>query len=281
MFDSPLSRPLTVDSIQRHLSTRILGQSLCLLEETDSTNTVATALALQGAKDGTTVVADQQTAGRGRRGRSWFSPPGVNLYCSVIVLRQPSPERKAHWLPWIPLASALACADAIQQETSLTPSLKWPNDLLVNDRKMGGLLCESACRWDGIPFVIIGIGLNVNLDRDRFPDDLRASATSLLAEIGRPVDRARLLAGLLAQLERRLEMLALEPIERLRQEYSDRCSTLGRRVLVALAQGDQVEGIADSIAESGGLQIIRSGTPSASSHPELLEIHAGDVFHLR
>jgi BirA family biotin operon repressor/biotin-[acetyl-CoA-carboxylase] ligase len=278
---SSLSPPLTLDSIKKHLSTRTIGRTLHLLEETDSTNTAAATLAQQGAEDGTTVVAEFQTAGRGRRGRSWFSPRGLNLSCSVIVLRQPSPERKAQWLSWIPLASALACADAVQRETSLTPLLKWPNDLLVNDRKVGGLLCESACRRDGTPFVVIGIGLNVNIDRDRFPGDLRWSATSLMAETGHSVDRARLLARLLEQVERRLELLASEPIERLRQEYSGRCATLGRRVLVTLAQGERIEGMADSIAENGCLRIIYSGTPSAVPHPELLEIHAGDVLHLR
>lgn len=281
MPHSSFSLPLTVDSIKRHLSTKTVGRTLHLLEETDSTNTTAAMLAQQGAEDGTTVVAEFQTAGRGRRGRSWFSPRGLNLSCSVIVLRQPSPERKAQWLSWIPLASALACADAVQQETSLTPLLKWPNDLLVNDRKVGGLLCESACRRDGAPFVVIGIGLNVNIDRDRFPDDLRRSATSLMAETGHSVDRAQLLARLLEQVERRLEMLASEPIEPLRQEYSGRCATLGRRVLVTLAQGEQIEGVADSIAENGCLRIIHGGTPSAIPYPELFEIHAGDVLHLR
>jgi BirA family biotin operon repressor/biotin-[acetyl-CoA-carboxylase] ligase len=233
------------------LCTNTLGRSLHILDETFSTNTTALALAQDGAPDGTVVIAEAQTLGRGRLGRPWHSPPGKNLYCSIVLRRTWPPGQVSTWLSWVPLLSAAAVSRAIQVIAALRPSLKWPNDILIEHRKVGGLLCESSGAGTANFFVIVGIGVNVNMWRDTFPDDLRDSATSLAAEAGRPFDRAVLLATLLSELEVRYEAFFSGATLDIRHEYGLRCSTIGQRVRVDMANGESIEGRADSIGEDG------------------------------
>ncbi|MBI4400943.1 MAG: biotin--[acetyl-CoA-carboxylase] ligase [Nitrospirae bacterium] len=268
---------LTPESVRAVLRTRKLGQTLHILEETPSTNTAALALAQKGAEDGTVVVAERQTAGRGRLGRRWFSPPGENLYCSVILRPTPAPDRIAEWLSWAPLLSAVATARAVQAVSGLHPLLKWPNDILVGHRKLGGVLCESNGSHAHGTFVVVGIGLNVNTKRENFPDDLREIATSLAAEAGHSFDRAALLAALLAELEATAESLLMGKPTTFVHVYTALCSTVGRRVRVNLAGGESVEGWADSIGMDGSLRIKKDGANTET----MLEVRAGDVIHLR
>lgn len=268
---------LTPESVRAVLRTRKLGRILHLLEETPSTNTAALALAQTGAEEGTVVVAERQTAGRGRLGRRWFSPSGENLYCSVILRPTPAPDRMAEWLSWAPLISAVAAARAVQTVSGLSPSLKWPNDILVGHRKLGGVLCESNGSHTHGTFVVVGIGLNVNTKREDFPDELRAIATSLAAEAGHSFNRAVLLAALLAELEATAESLLLGKPTTLVHMYTARCSTLGRQVRVNLAGGESIEGLADSIAPDGSLRVIRDQSTGGG----IIEVRAGDVIHLR
>ena len=198
-------QPITSQAVTMALCTKTLGRSLHILDETPSTNSAALALAQGGSSDGTVVVADTQTSGRGRLGRPWYSPPGKNLYCSIILRRNLPPDQISRWLSWVPLLSAVAVSRAIQVISGLRPSLKWPNDIFIEQRKAGGLLCESSGTGTANGVVIVGIGLNVNMWRDAFPADLRDLATSVAAEAGRPFDRAVLLAALLSELELRYE----------------------------------------------------------------------------
>lgn len=273
---SPLPQPLTQEAIHAHLRTKTFGRTLHLLQETASTNTDAMRLASEGAPDGTVLVAETQTAGKGRLGRRWHSPPGQNLYCSVI-LRNPPTDNLSGWLSVIPLRSALAVARAVHLVTDLRPSLKWPNDILAGDRKLGGLLCESSLAGPAATVVVVGIGLNVNSGPEDFPEEIRAMATSIAAETGRRCDRAWLLASILLELERDAEVLSAAPPGTLLSEYARLCCTLGRRVRVSLSEGQTVEGLADSIAPDGSLRIVRD----PASGGGLVEIRAGDVFHLR
>ncbi len=271
------SQALTPETIHAVLRTKSFGRTLHVLPETPSTNTAAIALAQKGAAHGTVVVAERQTAGRGRLGRSWYSPAGENLYCSVIVRQTPAPYKLTEWLSWVPLLSAVSVARAVQIVTGLSPSLKWPNDIIIGQRKLGGVLCESnGSRTQGT-VVVIGIGINVNSARAAFPDDFRDLATSLAAEAGHPFDRAALLAALLLELEIRLEGLIAEQSADLKCEYTKLCSTLGRHVRISLASGENVEGQADSINPDGSLRIIRNGANAGA----ILDLRAGDVTHLR
>jgi len=277
-------QPVTSHAVTMALCTKTLGRSLHILDETPSTNSAALALAQAGAPDGTVVVADTQTSGRGRLGRQWYSPPGKNLYCSIILRRSLSPEQVSHWLSWVPLLSAVAVARAIQVISGLRPSLKWPNDILMEQRKVGGLLCESSGTGTPNAFVIVGIGLNVNMWRDAFPDDLRDLATSLAAEAGRPFDRAVLLATFLSELEIRYEAFLLGAVSDIQHEYALRCATLRQRVRVEMTNGECgecIEGQAVSIGDDGSLQVIvdNLGDPLTRGTP--VAIRAGDVVHLR
>jgi BirA family transcriptional regulator, biotin operon repressor / biotin---[acetyl-CoA-carboxylase] ligase len=162
----------------------------------DSTNTAAMALAHGGAAEGTAVLAGAQRAGRGRLGRTWFSPPGAGLYLSVIV----RPQAGAQGLALLTLAAGVAVAQAIEEATGLAIELKWPNDLVAGRpwRKLGGLLCEAAGSGAFVDAVVIGIGLNVR--PSAYPPAIADRATSLEAELGRDVDRARLLVEILASI---------------------------------------------------------------------------------
>lgn len=273
--------PLTAEAVRGALWTKAYGRTLHLLEETPSTNGAALTLAQEGAEDGTVVVAERQTAGRGRLGRGWYSPRGENLYCSVILRRTPASERLSEWLSWVPLVSAVAAARAVQDVTGSLPSLKWPNDILVGPRKLGGVLCESSSSRTSGTVVVVGIGLNVNTRQEAFPDDLRDLATSLVSETGRLVDRSVLLAALLGRLEERHEaLLAVGPAQ-LMPEYKALCATLGRAVRITLAGGEIFQGRADSLGTDGSLRVVPESAQLGKPAGGFVEVRAGDVVHLR
>lgn len=271
---------LTVKSVHALLQTRSLGKYLHILKETDSTNRDALARAQAGAASGTVVVAESQTAGRGRRGRVWHSPAGENLYCSIIFAPDSLQRNATSILPWIPLLTGIAVVTAIKDLTGLKPSLKWPNDLLLNDKKCGGILCESAQRGHDQPFTIIGIGLNVNSNPDRFPDEFKTTSTSLRAESVAVIARAAMLAQILYRLEQQLELLATATPDRWRKEYAAHCSTVGRRVRVECADGERLEGLAEGLGEDGCLRIQPDRLPMDSGAARIIEVRAGDVIHL-
>jgi BirA family biotin operon repressor/biotin-[acetyl-CoA-carboxylase] ligase len=238
-------------------------------------------LAQAGAPHGTVVVAESQTSGRGRHARPWFSPPGTNVYCSVILRGIGQELSLSEWLSWVPLTSALAVAEAVQSVADLPLSLKWPNDLLLHERKVGGILCESSLTTPTDPIVVIGIGLNVNVPRESFPEELRPIAASLLEAARRSIDRNRLIAQLLLELEQSLDELRAHGPARLLRAYTTRCVTLGRKVRVLLGVGQELLGTAESISADGALQ-VRPLSPSSRPQPPLLiDVRAADVIHLR
>ena len=230
---------------------------------------------------GTVVAADSQTAGRGRLSRTWFSPPSTNLYCSVILRTARPPERLTEWLSWLPLVTALAAAEAIEQVSSIHVSVKWPNDLLISERKVGGILCESGTGTRSGPFQIIGIGINVNGDHDDWPADLRNSATSIWQERKIIVDRNRLLAQLLLELEQCLDELTLHGMNRLASAYYQRCSTIGHTVRATLGNGDIVLGLAEGIGQDGSLRVQLQTTQPGSGSPEIISLRVADIIHVR
>jgi BirA family biotin operon repressor/biotin-[acetyl-CoA-carboxylase] ligase len=275
------SPPLTRNTIHSTLSTTWLGRRIELFDGLPSTNREAVQLALAEVEHGTVVAADSQTAGRGRLSRIWFSPPGANLYCSIILRTARPPERLTEWLSWLPLISALAAAEAIEQVSSVRVSVKWPNDLLISERKVGGILCESGTGIRSDPFQIIGIGINVNVDHDDWPADLRGSATSIWQERKIVVDRNRLLAQLLLELEQCLDELAIHGISQLALAYHQRCSTIGHRIQAALANGDVIVGLAEGIGQDGSLCVRPQATQPGSGIPEVVHLRVADIIHVR
>ncbi len=275
------SAPLNIEAIRSTLATTALGQILYLYQDLPSTNREASSLAQQGAAHGTVVAAEQQSGGYGRHGRTWFSPPGYNIYCSIVVRRKSQTVPLAQWLSWIPLVTALAVAEATRHSTTAPLALKWPNDLLLQDRKVGGILCESTMTTTNGPIVIIGIGLNVNVPLQSFPEDLRPIAASLIETVPQPIDRNRLLAQLLCELEQCLDELQSHGSTRLRQAYLARCTTLGRQVKVLFANDQQILGTAETLSADGALQVRPVSASPRTQPPALIDVRAADVIHLR
>lgn len=237
-----LSRPLP--------SLRRIGARIDLHSLVDSTNNSAFDAAADGAPDGTVIVADAQRAGRGRLGRLWHSPTGYNLYLSIL-LRGPFPQPVVAGLPFL---AAVAARDAIRDVTGLTPQFKWPNDLVIHDRKAGGLLVEARSTGAETMLAVVGIGLNVNWPASAMPDELRATSTSLEIEQGRPVDRSDLLAALLDRFDRGYGRLCGEGAGWLIDEWNRSCRTLGRTVAVETASGP-LTGLAEAIEPGGQLRL--------------------------
>jgi BirA family transcriptional regulator, biotin operon repressor / biotin---[acetyl-CoA-carboxylase] ligase len=271
------SHGLVADDIRSTLAAHHLGRHLHIHRELPSTNSEATALGQSGAEHGTVIVADRQTAGRGRQGREWFSPPGMNLYCSVLIRPGSLHLPFGDWLSWIPLASALAVTETVRTTAGIRLSLKWPNDLLCHAKKVGGILCENGTDCGKQPFVVIGIGLNVNTPPAAFPPELAGIAGSLIEETHRPIDRNRLLSQALTDLEQVLEELCREGPRRLRLAYTAACATVGKRVRVVLAESRELLGLAEGIGHDGAL-LVR---PASLNGGEVVEIRAADVVHLR
>ncbi len=232
------------------LSLHRIGTQILCYAETDSTNTVATKLAEEGAVEGTVVLADAQHRGKGRLGRQWVSPPGVNIYCSVL-LRPDILPFEAFELTFL---SAVAVARTIERVAKLTPQIKWPNDVLVNGQKVAGLLNEMNAETEKVHFVILGIGVNLNMRRDQFPAELRHPASSLVLESGTAVDRTAFVRELLVNLDGLYQAYLEEGYGPVREEWLARCHMIGRTVSVA-QQGEPLVGRVRGIDDSGALLI--------------------------
>ncbi|MBN1661077.1 MAG: biotin--[acetyl-CoA-carboxylase] ligase [Anaerolineae bacterium] len=240
---------LSVRRIEAALTTAFIGRSLAYLPEVTSTNDVARHLAVAGAADGTVVIADHQTAGRGRLERPWVAPPGSSLLLS-LVLRPPLAPHQAQRLT---MACGLAVLDAVKGATGLELSLKWPNDVLAGENKVAGILTEldlrpgSPCRID---YAIVGIGINVNLAAGELPAELIVPAASLSSLLGDRVPRLPLLVALLAAIEERY--VAVRAGRSPHDEWAQRLITLGRRVTVS-GGGGAMEGVAEGVEQDGAL----------------------------
>jgi BirA family biotin operon repressor/biotin-[acetyl-CoA-carboxylase] ligase len=217
-------------------------------QEVDSTQRLARDLARGGAEEGATVIAESQTAGRGRLGRQWHSPPGVNLYCSVVLRPRLAPAA----VPPLALVVGLAVADAVAAVSGMQAALKWPNDVLLGGRKIAGILTELDAELERVHAVIVGIGVNVN--GDGFPPELADKATSLRLATGRPVDRAAFTAGLLAALEGRYRRFLAAGFAAMRSEW-EACSALtGKEVRVTAPEGE-VAGRVLGVDDDGALRL--------------------------
>ena len=238
---------LSAEAIQRGLGTHVIGQRVLYLAEAPSTMAVARREAQAGAPNGTVVVADAQTAGRGRFARVWVSPPGVNLYLSVLL------RPRLHQLRQTNMAATLAVVRAIHATTGLQPTVKWPNDVHLDGRKTCGILMDSKIEDGGVRYAIVGIGLNVNFDPTPYPE-IAATATSLMQQAGRPLPRLLVLQTLLRELDGLYADLGRG--ESVWQEWRGLLETLGRRVQVRW--GDQVEeGLAAEVDQEGDLVLER------------------------
>ena len=236
-------------------------------DELPSTNTALVEEARVGAPEGLVLVADHQTAGRGRLGRTWCAEPGTALLVSVL-LRPPLPIDE---VPVVLMAAGLAGCDGVEAAAGFRPGLKWPNDLVVSDRKLAGLLTEAT--GGGDPGVVLGLGVNVSAAA--YPAELAGEATSCEEVASRPVDRGELLVAFLTALEARYSaVLAGGGRQATLGAYRADSATLGRRVRVELTAGPPLDGKASRLADDGRLVVVDD---AGAEH----FVNVGDVKHLR
>jgi BirA family transcriptional regulator, biotin operon repressor / biotin---[acetyl-CoA-carboxylase] ligase len=253
------------DLIWRLAPKQIIGRDIRVFEQTTSTNDVIERLARDGAKEGAVVFAESQTQGRGRLGRAWQSPGRKGLWFSVLLRPNLSPQAATQ----LTVASAAAVRSAIERNTGLRADIKWPNDILIHGRKVAGILTELSAELDRIKYVLVGIGIDVNLSPQDFAPELRGEATSLCIELGRPVDRAELAAAVLSALDRAYARVLGGDFSGVADEWEKHCTTLGQRLVVTM--GDRrVSGRAESLGEDGAL-LLRT------EHGHLERIVGGDV----
>lgn len=250
------------------LGTHDLGCAVHYEEEVGSTNDVAFRLATEGASHGEVVIAERQTRGRGRRGRAWSSPSGLNLYMSLVLRPELSPQRASE----LTLLSAVALAETLR-EGGADARIKWPNDVQVNGKKIAGILTELSAEPERVHFVVLGMGVNLNAEAEHFPEELRPLATSLSQVRAQKVPRALFTAALLTRLERWLDDHAERGFAPVRSAWKALSCTLGQQVLVRTDR-TEFRGLAEDIDEAGAL-LVR--TPEGA----LERVLAGDVEQVR
>ncbi|GDY20479.1 bifunctional ligase/repressor BirA [Verrucomicrobiota bacterium] len=253
------------DLLSRLGPTRVIGRDIRVFQETSSTNDVVDKLARDGVPEGVVVFAESQTRGRGRLGRKWLSPAGRGLWFSVLLRPNLRPQAATQ----MTIATALAVARAIQQQTGLLPGIKWPNDILLQGRKTAGILTELSAELDHIKYLVLGIGVDVNLAAHEFPADLRKLATSLRIEAGRTLNRADLAIAILRALDDDYARITSGQFEAVANEWAERCTTLGQPVTIHI--GDRrLHGRAEALDEDGAL-LLRT------EHGRLERVIGGDV----
>ena len=264
---------LNAERVQQRLTARSLGRPLHLFEELASTNVTAFMLANAGAAHGTAILAESQTAGKGRSGRHWVSPPHLNIYCSLILKNQ----RISRHASWLPLVTGLALSEATRRSCGLEILLKWPNDLLHAEKKIGGILCESSSQGSQFSTCVVGFGMNVNCQETDFPEELRSLATSCYQATRQYRDRNVLVADMFNHLENWYDRMEAGQFEHIRKSYAASCATLGQDVQVSFPERQPIYGTATDIGKDGALLV--STVQKGRSHT--MEIRSGDVHHLR
>ena len=250
--------------VKKGLVTKWAGQPPMLYADSmTSTNIVLKQAAENGAAHGTVALCEEQTAGRGRRGRGWVSARGQGLWVSLLIRPALSPDRAQ----LITFAAAIALADAVEKETGLEPLIKWPNDLTLEGKKVCGILLELSGDVEAISYVVAGTGLNVG--KEAYPAELSNSATSLQAVLGRPVERAPILRSYLAAIERHMDSLSHNGLPGILRAYEKRSCTLHQKVRVT-GGAEEFSGTAAGLDENGALLVkLEDGT--------IRRVLAGDV----
>ncbi|AQQ53610.1 biotin--[acetyl-CoA-carboxylase] ligase [Planococcus lenghuensis] len=249
-FLSAVPDSLKPEVVQPLLETAVIGRNINYHETVTSTQIIAHQLAQDGAPGGTAVLAETQTAGRGRLARNWDSAAGKGIWMSIILRPAIMPQRA----PQFTLVTAVAVVQAIEEVTGLRPEIKWPNDVLLNGRKCTGILTELQADMDSVQALIIGIGLNANQTQDDFDPAVREVATSLRMEGDKPVERAVLVRSIFRHLEKYTDLYienGFAPLKVLWESYS---VTIGKRIRARTAR-EVLEGLAIGITDDGVLEL--------------------------
>ncbi len=261
-----LPEELDLISLNEIMKTQIMGKSIELHQVIDSTNNRARELALEGADEGTLIIAETQLEGRGRLSRSWISPRGKGIWMSLILKPDLSPDQAPH----ITAIAAVAIRKALNRATGLDIGIKWPNDIIIDGKKVCGILTEMHADIDRIYYVVVGIGINVNMTQEDLPVELSSTATSLRIALGRNLDRRQLIALIMEEIEEiyytYLENRDFKQILDLCRQYS---VTLNRPVKV-IGRDTSFEGFAVDFDEDGSLLVKKEDG-------NIIKVMSGDV----
>jgi BirA family biotin operon repressor/biotin-[acetyl-CoA-carboxylase] ligase len=250
--------------ILANLKTKYIGKTIEYYTKTESTNNDAWELCDENGKDGTAIIAGLQSKGRGRQGKKWHSAPGKGLAFSVLIYPDISTENSGLFS----IAVAIAIHKALLQY-EIESQLKWPNDILIEGKKLGGILCESRISKNKVKALVIGIGLNVNESRDDFPPEISAQSTSLFLRKGIPFQRERILASILNELEIVIEALKENQIASVMHDWESACGHLNKTI--SIQENDEVKtGIFSGINAQGNARLIIDGKIKTISSGELL-----------
>lgn len=237
------------EEIKSILDTKWIAHDILYFESIDSTNNEIKRRAEAGAKEGLLAIAECQTAGRGRRGRTWESPAGTGIWMSFLLKPDISPEKA----PMITLIAAMACAKAVNSVTGLKAGIKWPNDIVINGKKVTGILTEMSAEPDCVSYVVVGIGINANMTV--FPEDISATATSIAIESGHKVSRSAVVAGFFRYFERYYEIFIKDGnLSSLRKEYESELVNMNKQVAV-ITPGGELRRKAVGINDEGELLV--------------------------
>lgn len=251
--------------LKKNLSGKLIGQQLYYYEEIGSTNDEAFRLGTQGAPEGTVVIAESQSAGRGRLQRVWHSPAASNIYTSVIL----RPDLEAWQAPQLSIAAGVAVAETLNSFCPGKVVLKWPNDVLLNERKVCGILAQMKISAGGVEFVVLGIGINVNIKREQFPRDILDVATSLREACGREISRTELIISLYENLAKWYKQLLQKGFSPVRGKWLTMTAMIGRDVQV-ISRDEALSGRALGLADDGSLILLTTGDKE-------VKISAGDA----
>ena len=239
--------------LESGLKTKYMGRPLLFFHETDTTSNRIREFALEGGAEGALAVAESQTAGRGRRGRHWEAPAGTGVWMSLLL----RPKMEPASAPALTLLAGLAVAEALEEVTGLSMEIKWPNDILCNGKKIVGILMEMDCEMQEVPFIVLGIGVNVNMAE--FPEGLREKATSLYLEGGRTYSRRQTVHSILERFEELYDaFLQSGSFVPFQKRYREKCVNIGREVLV-LGREDFSAVVLD-VTPEGELLVLRLDT---------------------
>jgi BirA family biotin operon repressor/biotin-[acetyl-CoA-carboxylase] ligase len=255
--------------LEKSLAGKFLGRPLYYYPEIGSTNDEAFRLGVWGAPEGTAVIADSQTKGKGRLQRVWHSPPGSNIYTSIIL----RPDCKPDQAPQISIAAGVAVAEIVSEYCPGQVQLKWPNDVLLNDKKVCGILAQIKTSANGIDFVVLGIGINVNIGYNQLPPDIRTIATSLAIEAGREIARQDVIISLYENLAKWYKQLLQRGFGAIKEKWLNLAPMISQQVQV-MFNDEVVSGKALGLGDDGSLIIL-------TLNNETVKVSAGDATILK
>jgi len=266
--NNSLTTTFTESGIRKNSKTRILGcKEICIFQETDSTNIQAFKIASNGAPEGSIVIAECQTGGKGRFGRKWVSPSGKNLYLSIIV----RPDIPAQFAPKLTLVTAVALSDTLEAAGAKNHMIKWPNDILFNDKKISGILTEMKGGSDRVDFIIIGVGVNLNSSQDDYTVEIKDSAVSLKDILGKEINRIEFLNSFLFHFETNYSEFIHGRFPEILSKWIQKSGIINRRIEVTNFD-DVITGIVTEVTPEGNLMLQ---TADGIRH-----IHSGDINYI-